>query len=136
MEVLRDFDTTGDFERNTDIAVDVDDQRIYWVDQQDFSEEIERADLDGSNAEQILGGGSETDVFQPLGIALDVTRGLVLWTDNQALETLYSANLDGSGATALYDTTASAVSIDVDPTRAWSTSACSVRTTTCAVFGR
>ena len=115
VQILRDFDTTGDYERNTDIAIDVGEQRIYWVDQENFSEEIERADLDGSNPEQILGGGSETDVFQPLGIALDVTRGLVFWTDNQALESIYSASLDGSGAVALYDTTASAVSLDIDP---------------------
>ena len=61
---------------------------MYW---RDRLGEIKRADLDGSNIEVLVTTGREA----PHGIALDVTRGKMYWT-NRDENKIQRANLDGS----------------------------------------
>ena len=70
---------------------------IYWV---NFDvNKIQRANLDGSNAQNIL-----TGFGRPVGIALDIAGGKLYWTDRDELHTnnpngkssIYRANLNGS----------------------------------------
>ena len=62
---------------------------IYWTDS--GTEKIQRANLDGSNVEDLVTTGLEV----PIGIALDVAGGKMYWTDAPA-EKIQRANLDGS----------------------------------------
>ena len=60
--------------------------RIYWVD----SDKIQRANLGGSNIEDLV-----TGLSHPAGIALDAAGRRIYWTDRDTGKIL-SANLDGS----------------------------------------
>ena len=61
--------------------------KMYWTD----AKTIQRANLDGSQKEILVSGGS------PYGIALDVAGGKMYWTGwNGQSETIQRANLDGS----------------------------------------
>ena len=62
---------------------------VYWIDSAHL--EIQRANLDGSNAEAVLAAG----LASPSGIALDAASGKVYWTDYQ-LGKIERANLDGT----------------------------------------
>ena len=62
---------------------------MYWA---NFSGSICRADLDGTEGEMLASGAS---VNGATGIALDLVRGKLYWT-NAGNSTLYRANLDGS----------------------------------------
>ena len=59
---------------------------MYWTDS--GTEKIQRANLDGSNIEDIV-----TGVEAPRGIALDVAGGKMYWTTSSKIQ---RANLDGS----------------------------------------
>ena len=62
---------------------------IYWT---DFgTDKIQRANLDGSNVQDLITQGLET----PGGIALDVAGGKMYWTDF-GTDKIQRANLDGS----------------------------------------
>ena len=70
---------------------------MYWTNAGNFpNTKIQRADLDGSNVEDLLVG------FQtPHGIDLDLTSGKMYWTDNGAPGTVQRADLDGSNLQTL-----------------------------------
>ena len=65
--------------------------QIYWTDP--GTSKIQRADLDGSNLEDL----ATTELFSvPGGIALDVTDGKIYWTFAGLSAGIQCANLDGS----------------------------------------
>ena len=71
--------------------------KMYWRDT--GTEKIQRANLDGSQVEDLITTGLRT----PLGIALDVGRGKMYWTD-YGTEKIQRANLDGSNVEDLITT--------------------------------
>ena len=62
---------------------------IFWTDNN--TGKIQRANLDGSNVQDLVTQGLET----PSGIVLDVAGGKMYWTDNRTNK-IQRANLDGS----------------------------------------
>ncbi|RIK72126.1 MAG: hypothetical protein DCC67_19700, partial [Planctomycetota bacterium] len=73
------------------MALDLAGGKMYWVDHN--AGRVQRANLDGSNAEILLSGfGNGTLV----GIELDLAAGKMYWT-NYSAGTIQRANLDGSG---------------------------------------
>jgi len=70
---------------------------IYWTDA--GTEKIQRANLDGSNVQDLVTTGLEN----PVGIALDVAGGKMYWTDS-GTDKIQRANLDGSNIEALVTT--------------------------------
>ena len=62
--------------------------KMYWIDAD--SRKIQRANLDGSNVEDLV-----TGLNLPLGIALDVAGGKMYWTD-KGTDIIHRADLDGS----------------------------------------
>ena len=71
------------------IALDPVEGKVYWVDWLDGSDDkIYRANLDGTNVEDVI-----TGLANPRGLALDLSRGKMYWTNNGGLQ---RANLDGS----------------------------------------
>ncbi len=84
-----------------DIKLDLEAGKMYWTrffNGQPFSSSIQRANLDGSNVEDVV----TTDIFSPQFLALDVPGGKMYWTDTEGItiETdfgrIVRANLDGS----------------------------------------
>lgn len=75
------------------LAVDPIGAKLYWTTA--YAAKVQRANLDGSGVEVItdLGSGSNT------GIAVDGVGGKVYWAK---VNEVWSANLDGSDATALF----------------------------------
>jgi len=71
------------------IAVDA--EKIYWTDR--LSGKIQRANLDGTNIENIVTRGQE--LMYPWGISVDGIRGKIYWTDFDTGK-IQRANLDGS----------------------------------------
>ena len=70
------------------LVVDPDAPPIYWIDR--ITDKIQRANLDGSNIEDLITGLSD-----PRDIALDVAGGKMYWTDS-GTDKIQCANLDGS----------------------------------------
>ena len=68
---------------------------MYWTNGE--TNGIFRANLDGSNAEEVL----RLFVGTPLDIALDVAGGKMYWTQWEGNASISRANLDGSGAELL-----------------------------------
>ena len=64
--------------------------KMYWV-EDSFENKIQRANLDGSQVEELV--PIESDA--PSGIALDLARGKIYWTD-VVKDKIQRANLDGS----------------------------------------
>ena len=71
------------------LVVDPDSPPIYWTDY--GTDKIQRANLDGSNVQDLVTSGLTT----PVGIALDIAGGKMYWTD-YGTEKIQRANLDGS----------------------------------------
>ena len=69
------------------LVVDPDSPPIYWTDW--GVDKIQRANLDGSNVEDLV----TTGLRVPWGIALDIAGGKMYWTDFNKIQ---RANLDGS----------------------------------------
>ena len=63
------------------------------------TDKIQRADLDGSNVEDLI----TTGLSSPVGIALDVRRGKMYWTDD-GRNRIQRADLDGSNVEDLITT--------------------------------
>ena len=63
--------------------------KMYWPDS--VTDKIQRANLDGSNVEDLVTEG----LSDPDGIALDVAGGKIYWTDTET-DKIQRANLDGS----------------------------------------
>lgn len=77
-----------------DIALDVVAGKMYWttaIDEEGSGAKIQRADLDGTNVEDVLADLPK----QVRGIDVDAVGGKVYWTDMAAGE-IRRANLDGS----------------------------------------
>ena len=75
----------------TDVSEPQPNPELYWT---DLSEDrIQRADLDGSNVEDLITSGLDG----PVGLALDVAAGKMYWTEWERNK-IRRANLDGSGA--------------------------------------
>ena len=83
------------------IAIDVDGGKMYWTD--GVMDKIFRADLDGSNIEDIVNTRELVDppldpgATTPASIAIDATGGKVYWTDWERNK-IHRANFDGSNA--------------------------------------
>ena len=74
----------------TDVSEPQPNPELYWT---DLSEDkIQRADLDGSNVEDLVTSGLDA----PVGLALDVSAGKMYWTEWERNK-IRRANLDGSG---------------------------------------
>ncbi len=80
------------------IALDVAGGKMYWIDNTDGwgihwrrTDKIQRANLDGSNIEDLVTQGLDI----PSGIALDVAGGKMYWTDS-GTDKIQRANFDGS----------------------------------------
>jgi len=74
----------------TGLAVDFTHEKVYWTNATE-GHFIQRADLDGSNIEDLVTTGLGT----PEGIALDVAGGKMYWAD-QGPAKISRANLDGT----------------------------------------
>ena len=72
-----------------EIAVDPAGGKIYWTNP--GADKVQRADLDGSNLEDLVTSG----LSSPNGIALDVAGGKVYWTD-RGTDKIQRADLNGS----------------------------------------
>ena len=86
------------------LALDPHGHKIYWTDQNGVAinsgqktARIRRANLDGSNVEDLV----TQNLTQPVGIALDLLRGKIYWTNLErsfdGLGEIQRCNLDGSG---------------------------------------
>ncbi len=82
------------------IALDLVAGKMYWTDT--ARSNLGRANLDGSQAETIVGWGSDIGPLNiPLGLALDRAGGKIYWQDPGTLR-MQRANLDGSQAEDLH----------------------------------
>ncbi len=91
------------------IALDVGGGKMYWTDY--GTDKIQRANLDGSNVEDLI----TTGLSGPSGIALDVGGGKMYWTD-YGTDKIQRANLDGSQVEDLITTglrSPSGIALDV-----------------------
>ncbi len=83
--------------------------KMYWIDA--GTDKIQRADLDGSNVEDLL---SRADgILSPEGIALDLAGGKIYWTDF-GYDNIQRADLDGSNIEELVTGIPNALEIDLD----------------------
>ena len=95
----------GDLAEPYDLAVDVQDGKIYWAD--GGSRKIQRANLDGGAVEDVV----KTLSFVPL--ALDVPGKKVYW----AVGNIFVSNLDGSASAKTSIPTPSATGVAIDSSR-------------------
>ena len=83
--------------------------KMYWVDR--WNAKIQRANLDGSEVEDLVTTGLE----EPTDLALDVAGGKMYWTD-RLTDKIKRANLDGSGiedlVTGIYSIWSLALDVD------------------------
>ena len=73
------------------LALDVAGKKMYWTYAKREKEKIQRANLDGSNVQDLVTRGLES----PGDITLDVVGGKMYWIDGQT-DKIQRANLDGS----------------------------------------
>ena len=86
------------------IALDAVRKKMYWTDE--GRQTIDRADLDGSNAETVVEG-----LLDPKGIDIDETRGKMYWTEHGRIG---RADLDGSNTEVLAEGLSRPYGIEVD----------------------
>jgi uncharacterized delta-60 repeat protein len=89
------------------IAVDSDNQKIYWTDRGIGS--IQSANFDGTEIETLV----SSDNYDAFGIALDVPGRKIYWADAY-LNVIKRANLDGSNVEVIVNTTGDPEGILVD----------------------
>ena len=80
----------GETDKPRGIAVDEENDYLYWTDDWEFDGHIVRAALDGSGMEVLYEQGT------PRGIALDPELGKLYWADLRDPGAVMRANLDGS----------------------------------------
>ena len=73
------------------LAVDVGNGKLYWTDW--IAETIRRADLDGTNVEDLVTSADGLD--RPVALALDLGNGKMYWTDWDT-DKIQRADLDGT----------------------------------------
>ena len=78
------------------ITVDTAGGKIYWTIAVPGASRIQRANLDGSQVEDLV----TTGLISPVGITVDTAASKMYWTDSGATG-IYRANLDGSNVEAL-----------------------------------
>jgi len=76
------------------IALDTAAGKMYWTDY--YMDKIQRANLDGSDVEELVISG----LSEPRGIALDTAASKMYWTD-EGTDKIKRANLDGTSVEAL-----------------------------------
>lgn len=86
----------SDLDQPMSLALDREGGKLYWADQGDTAK-IQRADLDGSNVEDLV---VDPVVQHPYGLVLDAEAQHLYFVDN-ATDQLLRSNLDGSGVTDL-----------------------------------
>jgi hypothetical protein len=74
------------------ISLDVPRGKMYWVDE--FQHKVQRANLDGSNVEDLVTSVT-SGIVNPVGFALDLVADKMYWSD-VATKKIQRANLDGS----------------------------------------
>ena len=79
---------------------------MYWTDYD--TDEIQRANLDGSQVETLV-----TGVEAPNGIAIDAGAGKIYWTMGYGISRIRRANLDGSQVETIGTVTGSDIALDV-----------------------
>ena len=84
--------------------------KMYWANAGSW-DRIQRADLDGTNIEDLV----TTGLMDPLDIALDLAAGKMYWTD-QGTDKIQRANLDGSNVQDLLTTLDYPVGLALDLT--------------------
>ena len=93
---------TGSATNPQGIALDLVNDKMYWIDSGTLNTadgKIQRADLDGSNVEDLV----TTGLTNPYGIALDVDGNKIYWTDWNT-DKIQRADLDGSNVEDLITT--------------------------------
>lgn len=94
------------------IELDLEDGKIYWISDTDCGPRLHRANLDGTNMQNLLGPSA------PRALALDLNERKIYWTNagsRKQSRAIYRANLDGSGAETLIDSLNSPSGIAIDP---------------------
>ena len=76
----------------THLSVDIEAGKIYWTDQLVTSKSVQRANLDGSNLEDVISGAAGL----PMGVAIDGYNEKLYWTE-YGTGTINRSNLDGTG---------------------------------------
>ncbi len=92
VEILLDEEQLGS--RIRGLGLDMQNGKVYWTER--FSNSIHRANLDGSDIEELI-----TDLSSASGIAMDVENGKIYWTERSA-GTINRANLDGTDVEVLF----------------------------------
>lgn len=80
------------------IALDLWHNKIYWADQGVGQRRIRRANLDGSEVEDVV-----TGLMWPMDIALDLPNNVMYWIEGRSFSSAWirRANLDGTNPTVL-----------------------------------
>ena len=76
------------------IALDVAAGQMYWTNESTTGGGIQRANLNGTGEQSLIGMGQVV----PFGIALDIAGGRMYWTDAGSIGDIRRANLDGTGS--------------------------------------
>ena len=83
------------------IALDVQGGKMYWTDRDGYApagytSKIQRANLDGTNIEDLI----TTGLREPYGLALDISSGKMYWVD-YTTHKIQCANMDGTNVETL-----------------------------------
>ena len=98
---------TTELRNPSSIAIAATWQKIYWLDR--YHDKIFRANLDGTqiteliNTRDIAAPPRNYESAGPYGIAIDVDRGKMYWTD-EVMDKIFCANLDGTDIEELVNT--------------------------------
>eukprot|EP00057_Strongylocentrotus_purpuratus_P026378 XP_011680852.1 PREDICTED: low-density lipoprotein receptor-related protein 4-like [Strongylocentrotus purpuratus] len=89
----------ANFEYPYGIALNLDENKVYWADQ--YHDVIEMADLDGSNREDLISTGFNT---YAAGIVYSTIRKKIFWTEQGPISPkIEMVNPDGTGREVLID---------------------------------
>lgn len=96
------------------LTLDVAGGKVYWCDRGDVGDKnvdpkVMRANLDGSEVEILI----STDLMSPVGIALDLAKGKLYFTDRYA-NNIKRANLDGTDVEMVVKETEYPVDLAID----------------------
>jgi uncharacterized Ntn-hydrolase superfamily protein len=82
-----------------EIALDPQGGKVYWT-EIGPPPRVRRANLDGTNAEDVITQARISTISTPLGVAIDVLARKLYWVDggNGTVDKIYRAELDGSDA--------------------------------------
>ncbi|MEP1644785.1 DUF4347 domain-containing protein, partial [Rhodopirellula bahusiensis] len=96
------------------MELDLKNGKIYWIeDYTDDHNKIRRADLDGSNAEDLVTIVEAFDFTKPDDIELDLVNGHIYWSDEMSFK-VQRMDLDGSNQTELFQEVAGVFGLAID----------------------